>query len=67
MNFPKIENPANLDLSQDTEGVLQKIFAGYQKITLKKEFSGGLSGGRVFEVRPIRGGGAPESNRGVDR
>jgi tetratricopeptide (TPR) repeat protein/serine/threonine protein kinase len=57
---PKIENPVNLALTPATEAVLRRIFARYSKVILKKEFSAGLSGGRVFEVRPIRPDGAPE-------
>jgi tetratricopeptide (TPR) repeat protein len=42
------------------EQVLRRVFGRYQKIILRREFGGGLSGGRVFEVRPIRTDGAPE-------
>jgi hypothetical protein len=49
-----------LELSTEAVQVLRKIFAGYQKVIIQKEFVGGLSGGRVFEVRPIQARGAPE-------
>jgi hypothetical protein len=57
---PKIENSANVPLAPASEDLLQRIFARYKKVILEKEFSKGLSGGRVFAVRPIRGDGAPE-------
>jgi hypothetical protein len=57
---PKIDNAANVQLVPASEDLLQRIFARYKKIVIEKEFSKGLSGGRVFAVRPIRGDGAPE-------
>lgn len=57
---PQIDNIANIALSQEVERILLRIFTKYQKIIIKKEFSGGLSGGRVLEVRPVRSNGAPE-------
>lgn len=57
---PKIENVAAVALSAVDQRLLERIFARYQKIILKKEFGGGLSGGRVLEVRPVRANGAPE-------
>lgn len=56
----KIENAAGLVLDGGVEQVLRRVFRGYQKIILQREFGGGLSGGRVFEVRPIRPDGTPE-------
>ena len=57
---PRIENPTSVTLAPEAVRVLQRIFAQYAKITIKKEFGSGLSGGRVFEVRPIRTDGTPE-------
>jgi hypothetical protein len=36
------------------------MFANYRRIIIKKEFGGGLSGGHVFEVQPIKTDGTPE-------
>ena len=57
---PKIENPAKVLLTPEAERILQRIFAHYGKIIIKKEFGSGLSGGRVFEVDPVRADGVPE-------
>lgn len=57
---PKIENSAEIALTAEVVHVLQRIFANYRKIIIRKEFSHGLSGGRVLEVRPVRPNGAPE-------
>lgn len=56
----KIENAAGLVLDAGVEQVLRRVFGRHQKIILTREFGGGLSGGRVFEVRPIRTDGTPE-------
>lgn len=50
-----IENPKGLDLPTDATGILQEMFADYGRVVIKQEFGGGLSGSRVFLVRPIRG------------
>lgn len=57
---PKIENSAEIALTAEVVHVLQRIFANYRKIIIRKEFGHGLSGGRVLEVRPVRPNGAPE-------
>jgi hypothetical protein len=51
---PQIENPKNLDLPLGATDILQKMFADYGRVVIKEELGGGLSGGRVFLVRPIR-------------
>jgi Tfp pilus assembly protein PilF len=58
--YPQIDNPAGLDLSPDAIQVLQQIFARYKRVIIIKEFTVGLSGGRVLEVRPIKADGTPE-------
>jgi tetratricopeptide (TPR) repeat protein len=58
--YPEIDNSAGLDLSPDVIQVLQGIFARYKRIIIIKEFTVGLSGGRVLEVRPIKADGTPE-------
>ncbi len=58
--YPQIDNSAGLDLPPDAIQVLQRIFARYKRIIIIKEFTVGLSGGRVLEVRPIKADGTPE-------
>ncbi|HEU5097396.1 MAG TPA: tetratricopeptide repeat protein, partial [Roseiflexaceae bacterium] len=58
--YPQIDNSAGLDLAPDVIQVLQQIFARYKRIIIIKEFTVGLSGGRVLEVRPIKADGTPE-------
>jgi tetratricopeptide (TPR) repeat protein len=58
--YPQIDNSAGLDLPPDAIQVLQQIFARYKRIIIIKEFTIGLSGGRVLEVRPIKADGTPE-------
>src|SRR5215208_4878931 len=58
--YPQIDNSAGLDLPPDAIQVLQQIFARYKRIIIIKEFTVGLSGGRVLEVRPIKADGTPE-------
>ncbi len=57
---PQIDNPAGLDLLPEAVRVLQRIFARYKRVIIVKEFTAGLSGGRVLEVRPIKADGTPE-------
>ncbi len=57
---PKIENTANVPLNDVACRVLQHLFGDYQKLIIQKEFGGGLSGGRVFKVLPIRTDNTPE-------
>jgi tetratricopeptide (TPR) repeat protein len=58
--YPQIDNSVGLDLPSDVIQVLQQIFARYKRIIIIKEFTAGLSGGRVLEVRPIKADGTPE-------
>ena len=57
---PQIDNLARLDLLPDTLRVLRRIFARYKRVVIIKEFTAGLSGSRVLEVRPIKEDGTPE-------
>ena len=57
---PQIDNPTNLSLSPQEENVLQAMFAGYQRLSIENELGGGLSGGRVLVVRPIKKEHAPQ-------
>ena len=57
---PQIENPKNLNLPVEVEQVLQVMFVGYQRAVIRKEFDSSLSGGRVFEVRPIKADDMPD-------
>lgn len=58
--YPQIDNSAGLDLPPDAIQVLKQIFARYKRIIIIREFTVGLSGGRVLEVRPIKADGTPE-------
>lgn len=57
---PSLENLAGVALSPEAVLVLQRIFARYKRINIVREFSAGLSGSRVLEVRPIKADGTPE-------
>jgi tetratricopeptide (TPR) repeat protein len=57
---PQIDNPADLELLPDAVAVLQQIFARYRRVIIIRELTGGLSGSRVLEVRPIKSDGTPE-------
>jgi tetratricopeptide (TPR) repeat protein len=57
---PQIDNQADLELSTDAIAVLQQVFARYRRVVIIKELTGGLSGSRVLEVRPIKIDGTPE-------
>ncbi|MBV7329419.1 hypothetical protein KFU94_14450 [Chloroflexi bacterium TSY] len=57
---PEIENPAQLELSTDIRQVLSQMFSNYGRIILQKEFKRGLSGGHVFEIKPIKADSTPE-------
>jgi hypothetical protein len=57
---PQINNPANLTLLPEEKNILKTMFASYQRVTIKQEFVGGLSGGRVFLVRPIKSEHSPD-------
>ncbi len=51
---PAIENPKNFNLPPGATDIFKEMFADYGRVVIKEEFAGGLSGGRVFLVRPIR-------------
>ncbi|MCI0575509.1 MAG: aminoglycoside phosphotransferase family protein [Chloroflexi bacterium] len=53
-----IDNRLGKQLSLPEKQVLQKMFDGYQEVIIKSAFSSGLSGSRVFLVRPVRADGA---------
>jgi serine/threonine protein kinase len=57
---PHIEDSQGL-LPAVAEPILKKMFAAdYQRVVIKREFGRGLSGSRVFLVRPIRNDGRGE-------
>jgi tetratricopeptide (TPR) repeat protein len=60
MTQPHLENLAGIELSPEATLVLQRIFARYKRVNIIREFSAGLSGSRVLEVRPIKADGTPE-------
>jgi hypothetical protein len=49
-----IENPNHLDLPPGAEEILRQMFADCGRLVIKQEFTSGLSGSRVFLVRPVR-------------
>ncbi|MCA9970954.1 MAG: hypothetical protein KC425_12100, partial [Anaerolineales bacterium] len=51
---------SRIPLPTQVTRVLQEMFAAYSRLVVRHEFSAGLSGSRVFLVRPIREGGRPE-------
>jgi class 3 adenylate cyclase/tetratricopeptide (TPR) repeat protein len=57
---PRIDKPAGLSLTSNEERILQIMFASYHRVAVMEEFFGGLSGGQVLSVRPIRSEGSPE-------
>lgn len=57
---PLIDNPANITLSFEEVTLLKSMFSAYLRVTIKKEFSGGLSGSRVFMARPVKSERSPE-------
>lgn len=58
--FPATENPHNLDIPAAGEQIIKTMFASYRRVVIRQEFGGGFSGGRVFEVQPIKADGTPE-------
>lgn len=57
---PSIENPQHLTLPPEVYLVLEAMFADYERVVIKRELGGGLSGGRVLAVRPIPRGNTGE-------
>ncbi len=57
---PHVENPKDLPLPPQAEDILEMMFAAHHRVVIGEEFGGGLSGSRVFMVRPIRDDGTPE-------
>lgn len=55
---PSIENLTGQPLSGEFSQVLEEMFSDYERLIVRSEFSGGLSGGRVFLVRPVSRNGA---------
>lgn len=61
---PIIE-PGQVQLPDGTEETLKEMFAGHARVVVKAEFGGGLGGGQVFLVRPIRADGDPTLSKVV--
>lgn len=55
---PTIENQTGKPFRYEFNRVLQQMFTGYDRVVIRTELAGGLSGGRVFVVRPINARGA---------
>jgi serine/threonine protein kinase len=54
---PIIQKGANIELTSEIEVVLQTMFSKFSRLAIEAEFGHGLSGGRVFRVRPVEAGG----------
>ncbi len=50
---PTIENPKQLSLPAEAETILKTMFDNCQRLVINAEFGTGLSGSRIFMVRPI--------------
>ncbi len=57
---PEIDNPKNLDLPDEVIQVLAELFAGYQRVVIKRVFAQSLAGGWVIEVDPVKDGDKAE-------
>lgn len=57
-NEPSIKNLTQKPLEPHIYQILSQLFAGYVRVSVRSEFTGGLSSGRVFLVRPIPVDGA---------
>lgn len=54
---PIIQKTLNIYLTQEVEAVLRAMFGEFDSVAVEYEFESGLSGGRVFRVRPARSDG----------
>ncbi len=52
-NEPTIKNLTEKPLESHVFQILSQMFAGYGRVSVRSEFTSGLSSGRVFLVRPI--------------
>ncbi|MBP8000426.1 MAG: phosphotransferase [Chloroflexi bacterium] len=57
-NELSIENRTGKKVEPFVHQILSRMFAGYARVTIRSEFTSGLSSGRVFLVRPIPQEGA---------
>ena len=55
-----IEYAPGLVLPPETTTILAEMFAGYGRLLVSEELTGGFSGSRVVIVRPLRQDGIPE-------
>jgi serine/threonine protein kinase len=54
---PVIQTSPGIELTPEVEVVLRAVFNEFSRLAIEAEFGHGLSGGRVFRVRPIEVGG----------
>ncbi len=52
---PLIRTAADIRLASEVEAVLLAMFSDFDSIAVESEFGSGLSGSRVFRVRPLKG------------
>jgi WD40 repeat protein len=50
---PIIHRAQKISLTAEEKALLQRMFGGYSRLALEAEYGRGLSGGRVFRVRPV--------------
>lgn len=55
---PTIENLTGQGLRYEFTQVFQQMFSDYERVVIRSEFTGGLSGSHVFLVRPVGKRGA---------
>ncbi|NJM05160.1 hypothetical protein HC891_01375 [Candidatus Gracilibacteria bacterium] len=60
MSPPELNNPLSIAVTPEITETLRRLFVRHRRVTLIKEFSNGLSGSRVFAVRPLSSEGRPE-------
>lgn len=56
-DVPQIENRLTTSLPAHVKKTLRAMFPDYRRVVVKSEFQSGLSGGRVFLIRPIQHNG----------
>ena len=56
----QIDNPGKVPLSHPIEQALADLFREYKSLVIYREFTGGFSGGHVYEIHPIPENALPE-------
>ncbi|GAB4578142.1 MAG: hypothetical protein Fur0022_08750 [Anaerolineales bacterium] len=56
----QIDNPGKVPLTYAIEQALTNLFREYKGLVIFREFTGGFSGSRVYEIQPVPNNGIPE-------